>query len=233
MGSFFYVHALAWISITTEAHSCESSLVSSPRTHTPPKFILAFWFIHQHESMQRGTVSWHRGRSTIFSVCRLQRAERCLCFFVSLIKTKIHFCSTPTALSTQISRLKQWGTEESKTNGDCLAHSMLVVSLLCFVRLEEGHSSRLSLSLFKGSSCHAELFFLLPTHIQGRLLGSKQRAGESIYLVVRFVRRVWIHVVFVRESWGGNKNIELKICFYGMQIFVFISKTWKYNLFIV
>ena len=52
MGSFFYVHALASISITTEDHSCESSLVSAQRTHTPPKSILAFWFIHKYESMQ-------------------------------------------------------------------------------------------------------------------------------------------------------------------------------------
>lgn len=34
MGPFFCVHALASISISTEDHSCESSLVSSLNTHT-------------------------------------------------------------------------------------------------------------------------------------------------------------------------------------------------------
>lgn len=58
MGSFFYVHALDSISITTEDHSCESSLVSAQRehTHTPQKSNLAFWFIYKHESMQRCTI---------------------------------------------------------------------------------------------------------------------------------------------------------------------------------
>lgn len=53
MGSFFCVHALSNISITTEHHSCESSSVSSQKIHALPKFILALWFIHKHESMQR------------------------------------------------------------------------------------------------------------------------------------------------------------------------------------
>lgn len=59
-GSFFCVHALASINITTEAHSCDSSLVSSPnrRTHLTSK---TGSFTSKHESMQHCTVLWHRG----------------------------------------------------------------------------------------------------------------------------------------------------------------------------
>lgn len=47
MGSFFYVHALASISISTEDHSCESSPVYAHNTHT-----------HLHNSV------WHSGLFT-------------------------------------------------------------------------------------------------------------------------------------------------------------------------
>lgn len=45
MGSFFCAHALASISISTEDHSCESSLLCAPltHTHTPRKFSLPYW----------------------------------------------------------------------------------------------------------------------------------------------------------------------------------------------
>lgn len=49
MGSFFCAHALASISISTEDHSCESSLPCAllthrhAHTHTPQKFSLPYW----------------------------------------------------------------------------------------------------------------------------------------------------------------------------------------------
>lgn len=44
-GSFFCVHALACINITTEDHSCDSSLVSSPNRHT--HLHLQNWIVHK------------------------------------------------------------------------------------------------------------------------------------------------------------------------------------------
>lgn len=53
---------------------------------------------------------------------------------------------------------------------------------------------------------------------------SRQTSGfrfserRVFYLVVSFIWRVWVHVVFVCESWGGNRSRQTQHC-YRMQTF--------------
>lgn len=87
MGSFFYVHALTSISITTEDHSCDSSLVCARGAHAhsaPKKSILAFWFIHTHESMQRchGLTTARRVSGSPFIIT----CTFLLCFWTAYLK---------------------------------------------------------------------------------------------------------------------------------------------------
>ena len=71
MGSFFYLHALAGISITTEDHSCESSLVSSPNAHTSK--IHSGTVIHsrtwEYAAVHNFMTLWFGSLSSLCAVC--------------------------------------------------------------------------------------------------------------------------------------------------------------------
>lgn len=66
-----------------------------------------------------------------------------------------------------------------------------------------------------------------------KIFMSKLCAGVNGYLVVSFVCRVWVHVVFVCESWGGKTVISLAFLkdVYRMQMLhIHKTKTKKHTL---